>query len=159
VRDALETWVNDADALQYIDKFALETTPTDLAYLRGREDDYYISLVGELFGRLHEPYEDPLEWSRLGNALTQTGLDDLRGAATPGSAALPRDTALFAASAFYFGGFAASAYLTLKAGQLRRRERRTPRSLRASRATGGHRVGTRAGRRRCSSSRRSGSDR
>src|SRR5437763_15416202 len=101
MRDELETWVNDADALQYIDRFGLEATPAGLAYLRGREDDYYISLVGELFARLHEPYEDPLEWSRLGNALTQMGLDNQVGAATPASAALPRDTALFAASAFY----------------------------------------------------------
>jgi superfamily II DNA/RNA helicase len=116
VRDVLETWVNDADALQYIDKFALEATPVGLAYLRGREDDYYISLVGELFTRLHEPYEEPLEWSRLGNALTQTGLHDAQGAPSPTSVALPRDTALFAATAFYLGGFSASAYLTLKAG-------------------------------------------
>lgn len=105
MRDVLETWVNDADALQYIDRFGLEATPTGLAYLRGREDDYYISLVGELFARLREPYEDPLEWSRLGNALTQMGLVDQGDAATPESAALPRDTALFAAAAFYLGGF------------------------------------------------------
>jgi helicase len=116
VRDVLETWVNDADALQYIDRFGLQATPAGLGYLRGREDDYYISLVGELFARLHEPYEDPLEWSRLGNALTQIGLDNHVGAATPGSASLPRDIALFAASAFYLGGFSASAFLTLKAG-------------------------------------------
>jgi helicase len=118
VRDVLETWVNDADALQYIDRFGLAATPADLAYLRGREDDYYISLVGELFARLHEPYEDPLEWSRLGNALTQMGLDNRGGAARPESAALPRDTALFAASAFYLGGFSASAFLTLRAGNI-----------------------------------------
>jgi helicase len=115
VRDALTKWVNDADALQYIDKFGLVSTPGDLAYLRGREDDYYISLVGELFARLHDPYDDPLDWSRLGNALTQFGLDDPRATSTPESA-MPRDTALFAASAFYLGGFSASAYLTLKAG-------------------------------------------
>src|SRR5689334_4163457 len=114
MRDALEAWVSDADALQYIDKFGLEATPANLAYLRGREDDYYISLVGELFTRLRQPYDDPLEWSRLGNALTQTGLDDPR-AATAASDALPRDAALFAAAAFYFGGFSASAYLTLRA--------------------------------------------
>jgi helicase len=116
VRDALERWVNDADALQYIDRFGLESTPADLAYLRGREDDYYISLVGELFTRLREPYDDPLEWSRLGNALTQMGLEIQDSAATTEPGALPRDTALFAASAFYLGGFSASAYVTLKAG-------------------------------------------
>jgi ATP-dependent DNA helicase len=118
VRDVLETWVNDADALQYIDRFGLEATPAGLGYLRGREDDYYISLVGELFARLHEPYEDPLEWSRLGNALTQMGLENQVGAATPASAALPRDTALFAASAFYLGGFPASAFLTLRGANI-----------------------------------------
>jgi helicase len=114
VRDALETWVNDADALQYVDNFGLEATPANLAYLRGREDDYYVSLVGELFARLHEPYADPVDWSRLGNALTQMGLDD-PNRSQPGSGPLPRDTALFAASAFYLGGFSASAYLTLRA--------------------------------------------
>jgi helicase len=113
MRTALEAWLNDAETVQYIDKFGLEATPTALAYLRGREDDYYISLVGELFARLHEPYEDPVDWSRLGNALTQAGLDDPRVMMLQDST-LPRDTALFAASAFYLGGFPASAYLTLR---------------------------------------------
>lgn len=117
MRAVLETWVNDSDARQYIDQFALADAPAGLDYVRSRKDDYYISLVGELFSRLHDPYEDPIDWSRLGNALTQIGLEST-SAQGPSPLALPHDTALFAAAAFYFGGFSASAYLTMEASSL-----------------------------------------
>ena len=115
MRPVLDTWVNDADALQYVDHFRLERTPVGFAYLRGREDDYYLALVGELFARLIDPYEDDQEWARLGNAITQLAFQPEYGVqSTDGQ--LPRELALFAATAFYLGGFSASAYLTLKAG-------------------------------------------
>lgn len=114
MKQVLDEWINDADRLQYAEKFALPTIPQELDRIRRRGDDYYVSLVGELFDRLHTPYEDPSDWSRLGNALTQLGAPTTDGSDEPTS--LPRDVALFAASAFYLGGFPASAYLTLRAG-------------------------------------------
>jgi superfamily II DNA/RNA helicase len=102
--------------LQYVDQFGLRQAPAHLDYLRAREDDYYISLVGELFARLDGPYEDNDDWSRLGNAITQFGTANSFNGAVEAPASLPRDTALFAAAAFYLGGFPASAYLTLLSG-------------------------------------------
>ncbi len=114
MRSSLAKWVSDADALHHIQRFGLKLIPLQLDYLRARENDYYLSLIGELFQRIREPYEDPVEWSRLGNALTQVGVGGASGlTAAPGI--LTSETALFAAAAFYFGGYSASAYLTLKA--------------------------------------------
>src|SRR5690606_36485942 len=88
--------------------------PLDLGYLRAQGDDYYISLVGELFDRLDEPYADPVDWSRLGNAITQAGNVGFDQAPTFRGILVP-EAAVFSAAAFYFGGYSASAYLTLKA--------------------------------------------
>jgi helicase len=115
MRPALAKWVSDADALYHVRRFGLQQMPPQLDYLRTRGDDYYLSLVGELFRRIREPYEDPVEWSRLGNALTQAGVGETDGASVVAPGILASETALFAAAAFYFGGYSASAYLTLKA--------------------------------------------
>lgn len=114
MREILARWVSDADALYHAERFGLSQPQLELPYLRSRGDDYYISLVGELFDRLHEPYTDSVDWSRLGNAITQAGgvgIDQepaYRGILEP-------EAAVLAAAAFYFGGYSASAYLTLKA--------------------------------------------
>lgn len=114
MRDTLAKWVSDADALHHVERFGISELPLELGYLRSRGDDYYMSLIAELFDRLHEPYSDSVDWSRLGNAITQAGgvgVDQApayRGILSP-------EAALFAAAAFYFGGYSASAYLTLKA--------------------------------------------
>lgn len=114
MRPVLAKWISDADALHNIQRFGFIQTPMELHYIRARRDDYYISLVGELFDRIRNPYEGSTEWARLGNALTLTGAKEA-GGATEASGLLPPETALFAAAAFYFGGYSASAYLTLKA--------------------------------------------
>ncbi|MBK1841660.1 DEAD/DEAH box helicase [Azospirillum sp. YIM B02556] len=76
-------------------------------------DDYYLALVGELFERMRDASEDAAGWARLGNAFVHfadTGQDNLRQ-----SLGIPKSEAtLFAAAAFYCGGFPASAYLTLR---------------------------------------------
>jgi len=114
MRETLAKWVSDADALYHVERFGFSQPPLQLSYLRSRGDDYYISLIGELFDRLREPYADSVDWSRLGNAITQAGgvgvelEPSYRGILSP-------EAALFAAAAFYFGGYSASAYLTLKA--------------------------------------------
>ncbi len=112
---ALAKWLNDADTLHHVRHFGITPAPLQLKYLNARWDDYYISLVGELFDRLHEPYEDPVAWSRLGNAITQAGSAFIDGEVRPIPGILQSEAALFAAAAFYFGGYTASAYVTLKA--------------------------------------------
>lgn len=97
-----------------MERFGFDQTPINLGYLRTRGDDYYISLVGELFDRIREPYEDPVDWSRLGNALALAGVTGREDAAPIVPGVLPSETALFAAAAFYLGGYPASAYLILK---------------------------------------------
>jgi helicase len=116
MRSTLARWVSDADVLHHVERFDLGAAPQRLRYLADRSDDYYISLVGELFDRLSEPYEDRADWSRLGNAITQAGIS-LHRQTNRGK--LPEElssaSAIYAATAFYAGGYSASAYLTLKA--------------------------------------------
>ena len=115
MRPELAQWVRHADALHHVQLLGFQQTPLLLSYVTTRRDDFYISLIGELFQRMREPYLDQVEWSRLGNALTQAGAGG--GNHEQGSAPgiLPTEIALFASAAFYFGGYSASAYLTLKA--------------------------------------------
>ncbi len=118
MRPALAKWVSDADALYHVQRLGIRLRPPQLEDLRARGDDYYISLVGELFDRIRDDYQDPVEWSRLGNALTQAGVEGTDGAPVVASGILPSETALFAAAAFYFGGYPASAHVTLKAADM-----------------------------------------
>jgi hypothetical protein len=111
MRQALVTWITDADELKYVDEFRLPApVDTRVGGRIGREDDLYVALVGELFDRLREAEEPSSDWSLLGNALADFGFfgNDEDQA--------PEDASLFAAAAFYFGGFSASAYLTLRDG-------------------------------------------
>ena len=121
MREQLAQWVRDADALDQIRRFRLPTVPTRLSHVSSRSDGYYTSLVGELFERIRDPYEDAEDWARLGNALTQAGTLLQRTNGQGGADTLDPDTALFAASAFYFGGYPASAYLTLSSVSLEAR--------------------------------------
>ena len=80
--------------------------------VRSRADDYYLALVGELFDRMREGYTDSRQWAQLGNALAlfvDRGEDYLHHVGVS-----PSDAALFAAAAFYSGGYPASAYLTIR---------------------------------------------
>ena len=108
----LAAWIGNADALHYRKQFGISQTRTDLAHIRLRSDDYYLSLVGELFERMHNDYSDRSQWARLGNALAlfaDNPEDQLQSIGVSSS-----EIALFAAAAFYNGGFPASAYLTIK---------------------------------------------
>lgn len=114
MRETLARWVSDADALHYVERLGSLPPTERLSYVRDRGDDYYISLVAELFQRLDEPYSDSVDWSRLGNAITQAGgVEDKQTPAFRGI--LSPEAAVLAATAFYLGGYPASAYLTLKA--------------------------------------------
>jgi len=113
MRQVLAQWVRDADALRQVEHFRLPQVPLRLGYLRPRADDLYLALTGELFQRIREDYQEPETWARLGNAFGQ--FTDGRADTEPWKAAVQRsEAALFAAAAFYFGGFPASAYLMLK---------------------------------------------
>jgi helicase len=112
MRSSLAKWIGDADTLRHLEYFRVSQATTEFAHIRSRADDYYVSLVGELFDRMREDYNDPTQWARLGNALAMFADDREERLQTIGISR--NETALFAAAAFYCGGFPASAYLTIK---------------------------------------------
>lgn len=127
MRPSLQRWINNADTARHLRYFRFAQLPIELGLIDHRLDDYYISLVGELFANLHQPEVPPADWAQLGNAFLQFSAemtpDQLRERGISGE-----DAALFAAASFYFGDFPASAYLAM-----RRSERPAdPASLRAA---------------------------
>lgn len=108
--------MGDADALLQIEQFGVREAPVDLGGVAKRADDYYLSLVGELFDRMRSmdagADNDGPSWARLGNALAQFGADERL--AWMDIAVSRREALLFAAAAFYCGGFPASALLTVR---------------------------------------------
>lgn len=109
MNDSLAGWISDAEALRYTRAFRSTQLPAWLSNIRERSEDFYVSLVGELYDRMREPYEDRNDWARLANALAQFADDENTN---PHIDAL--EARLFAAGAFYIGGFPASAYLTMR---------------------------------------------
>lgn len=111
MNDPLARWISNAEALRYTRAFRSAQLPTWLSNIQQRWEDFYVSLVGELFERMRKPYEDRSDWARLANALAHFA-DDNEGNTVPYINAL--EARLFAAGAFYIGGFPASAYLTMR---------------------------------------------
>lgn len=110
---SLLSWIGDADALRHLDRFAVQEMPLALGYQRTRKDDLYIALVGELFDRMRDGAAHPPDWARLGNALALYGAAD-RVAELRSVGISQAEATLFSSAAFYFGGFSASAYVTMK---------------------------------------------
>lgn len=113
MRESLQRWINNADTARHLRHFQYAQLPIDLDVIEYRLDDYYISLVGELFDNLHLPQVASTDWAQLGNAflqfsveMTEDHLQD-RGISR-------EDAALFASAAFYFGDFPASACLAMR---------------------------------------------
>jgi helicase len=106
-------WINNADAIRHVERFRVPQVTFEQAEVRARFDDYYIALVGELFTRMRTGSEDAEGWSKLGNALAQVAApgqeSELKRVGISQSEAM-----LFAATAFYCGGFPASAYITIR---------------------------------------------
>ncbi|PPT41771.1 DEAD/DEAH box helicase [Xanthomonas arboricola] len=113
MRASLQQWINNADVARHLRHFQVAELPIQLGTIDHRLDDYYISLVGELFANLHNPQVTSLDWAQLGNAFLQFSSEisdeQLR---THGIA--KGDAALFASASFYFGDFPASAYLAMR---------------------------------------------
>src|SRR5258708_29662 len=113
MRASLQSWINDADSVRHLRHFSIAQIPVELARPGNRPEDYYVSLVGELFRSIKEPQYSRSDWAQLGNAFLQYSAEtteaQLRQLGVSG-----HDAALFAASAFYFGEFPASACLAMR---------------------------------------------
>jgi plasmid stability protein len=115
MKASLSEWIGNTDALVHRELFLVRQETVGLAHVRGHIDDYYLSLIGELFDRMRSGTLPGPEWARIGNALAQIATLGNHGSPDGISA---DDVTLFAATAFYCGGFPASAYLTAKALRL-----------------------------------------
>lgn len=113
MRASLQRWINDADTARHLRHFQYAQLPIELAHIGNRLDDYYISLVGELFSNLHTPDVPNSDWAQLGNAFLQFSIETTE-AQLHDSGISKEDAALFAAAAFYFGDFPASACLSMR---------------------------------------------
>lgn len=113
MRASLQRWINNADTARHLRHFQFAQLPIELGSIDHRLDDYFISLVGELFANLHQPEVAPADWAQLGNAFLQFSAemtpDQLRERGISGE-----DAALFASASFYFGDFPASACLAMR---------------------------------------------
>lgn len=110
---SLATWISDADALRHLNRFGVPEIPLRFGYHRARSQDYYLALVGELFDLMREGTNGAPDWARLGNAIAQFAATDRAEEITSNGVDVSEAT-LFAAAAFYFGGYPASAYLTIR---------------------------------------------
>ncbi|NVI98711.1 DEAD/DEAH box helicase [Myxococcus sp. AM009] len=111
MRPTLERWIIDSDALRQLRLFRVPQAPLRLSRVVLRSDDYYISLVGELFYALRHGYVHRADWAKLGNAFYHfIGPESSR----EGTHISSEESALFSATAFYAGGFPASAYIVAK---------------------------------------------
>lgn len=113
MRESLTQWIADADAVRHLEHFRVSAEPFNFAHIRLRTSDYYLSLVGELFDKMRTGDSTPADWARLGNALAQFGADD-RDKLFPPVGISKMEALLFGATAFYSGGFPASAHLTMR---------------------------------------------
>ena len=103
MRNSLARWISDADALRHLEHFRTREIPLSLGPLHARADDYYMSLVGELFDRMRDDYVETTDWARLGNALVQFAERDAESLVRLGINAA--EARLFASTAFYIGGY------------------------------------------------------
>ena len=113
VRLSLSRWVADLDALGYVDSFRGTRIGRQIAPIRERFADYYISLVSELFDLMRAERggaTDAADWALLGNALADIATRESPDLSRRAGVSLD-DARLFGSAAFHFGGFPASAYV------------------------------------------------
>ncbi len=117
MKPSLSRWIRDADALRHVRDFQAGQGSLIFGDVDSRLDDYYIALVGDLFERLRNDDDSgATDFARLGNALAQLSETQDERLHQVGISAT--EAAVFASAAFYFGGFPASAYLTMKAARV-----------------------------------------
>lgn len=110
MNETLTSWVSAAGASVHLAEMQVVQGALDIGYIQNRFDDYYISLVGELFRKLRNNDGEGESWAQLANAIAQTKQIVLQ--TQRWKAEFDVDEALlFAAAAFYVGGFPAAAYL------------------------------------------------
>lgn len=110
---SLNRWMADADALLHVEHFQVRQSTLELAHIRSRASDYYIALVGKLFQIMRDGAPGDPAWSRLGNAFAQLAAStDDQHLRLAGISKV--EATLYAAAAFYCGGFPASAHLTIR---------------------------------------------
>ncbi|MGJ7905163.1 DEAD/DEAH box helicase [Actinopolyspora sp. H202] len=105
MRNTLRSWITHAEDYSNREAFGL-LSQTESFNRASNSTDLYISLVGELFDYLRGAPEDRHDWALLGNSLAEL-VDSLTGVKKS-------DTLFFSATAFYSGGYSASAYLTMR---------------------------------------------
>ena len=127
MRPSLAQWIGEADALWHLEHFRVSRDALDLAHIRNRAGDYYLSLVGDLFDCMRTDDADDKEWARLGNALSHFAAVE-QNPLFPSAGVSKTEATLFSASAFYGGGFPASAYLTIRTQGLAEGETETYRA-------------------------------
>ena len=111
MEESLARWIRDADSTIHMDHFQVSEPSSDISYILRRAGDYYVSLVGALFEYMSTAASIGPDWARLGNAFAAfAGSDSSR--LFPLAFVSRSEAALYAAAAFYCGGYPASAYLT-----------------------------------------------
>ncbi|MDO9114971.1 MAG: DEAD/DEAH box helicase [Polaromonas sp.] len=110
MNESLTSWVSAADASIHLADMRVVQGTLDIDHIQNRFDDYYISLVGELFRKLRANEVPDDSWAHLANALAQIRRLVLQTQRWE-SEVNANEALLFAAAAFYIGGFPAAAYL------------------------------------------------
>ena len=113
MRKSLQSWINDADNVRHLNYFSVANIPIELAHIGNRQEDYFISLVGELFRCANLSDCPNSDWAQLGNAFLQFS-SEMSSEQLQRYGISQEDAALFSAAAFYLGDFPASACLAMR---------------------------------------------
>lgn len=113
MRPNLQNWINDADSVRHLRVFSIMQMPIQFARITTRLEDYYISLVGELFRCVNVPETSQSDWAQLGNAFLQFSAETSDEQLIQLGIS-KEDATLFSAASFYFGDYPASACLAMR---------------------------------------------
>lgn len=112
MRESLLRWVAEADRARHLGFLDANPQPHPTTDADRRLGDLYISLVGELFELMREEEEASTDYALVGNALVD--ISDAGRSSVVVEEVSKDDARLFGAAAFYFGGYPASAYLSVR---------------------------------------------
>lgn len=106
MRKVLRTWIADAEARSSAESFGLKLGAALFPDFENRVVDLYYALTGELFDGLRTEPQDRSDWAALGDALAAIS--------TEFTTRTRSDALFFASTAYYVGGYSASAYMTMR---------------------------------------------